>query len=80
MQILDKYRDCFRRAFHLDEGEAVDGFAYQSNPAWDSVGHLALITEIENSFEVQLDVDDVIDFSSFEIGKGILTKYGVHFS
>lgn len=80
METLATYQYCFRRAFHLAEDEAVEAFAYQSNPQWDSVGHLALITEIENAFEVQLEVDDVIDFSSFEIGKGILSKYGVKFA
>ena len=80
MENFAAYQDCFRRAFHLAEDEAVVAFAYQSAPQWDSVGHLALITEIENAFEVQLEVDDVIDFSSFEIGQGILSKYGVKFA
>lgn len=76
---LEKYTSCFRNSFHLDESQDVSGFAYQANVEWDSVGHLTLVTEIENSFSIQLDVDDVIDFSSFEVGKKILEKYGISF-
>lgn len=79
MDTNNKYASCFRRAFHLDDDEVVTGFAYQSNVQWDSVGHLTLVTEIENTFGIQLDVDDVIDFSSFEVGKQILEKYGLRF-
>lgn len=76
---LDKYVSCFHRSFQLDAGEDVRGFAYQTNVEWDSVGHLTLVTEIENTFGIQLEVDDVIDFSSFEVGKRIIEKYGISF-
>lgn len=79
MQNLEQYAQCFRRAFHLEDSQDVEAFAYQENPQWDSVGHLTLITEIENTFEIQLEVDDVIDFSSFDEGQKIIEKYGVVF-
>lgn len=79
MENLARYQNCFRRAFQLEDDEIVDSFAYQDNAQWDSVGHLTLITEIENEFELQFDVDDVIDFSSFRVGKEIIEKYGIGF-
>ena len=38
---------------------------------------LTLMAELEDVFDVELDIDDIIDFSSFEVGKNILKKYNV---
>ena len=34
------------------------------------------MAELEDVFDVELDIDDIID-SSFEVGKNILKKYNV---
>ena len=44
---------------------------------WDSVGHMGLMAEIEEAFDIQLEMDDVIDFGSYDKGKEILKKYNV---
>ena len=44
---------------------------------WDSIGHMGMIAELEDAFNIELDTDDIIDFSSFEKGKEILQKYNV---
>jgi acyl carrier protein len=44
---------------------------------WDSVGHMGLIAEIEEAFDIELEMDDVIDFSSYVKGKDILKKYNI---
>jgi acyl carrier protein len=44
---------------------------------WDSVGHMALIAALEESFDIMMDTDDIVDFSSYEKGKAILKKYNV---
>jgi hypothetical protein len=38
---------------------------------------MALVAEIEDAFSIQLEMDDVIEISSFEKGREILIKYGV---
>lgn len=40
---------------------------------------MVLVAELENIFDVMLDTDDIIDMSSFEKAKEILTKYHVVF-
>jgi acyl carrier protein len=50
---------------------------YGKTPGWDSVAHMSLVAEIENSFDIMLDSDDVIDMSSFGKAKEILAKYDV---
>ena len=73
-----KYKFLFMNFFNLDESELPE-LTYQGIEAWDSVGHMSLITELEAQFDVEFDIDDIIDFSSFQKGKAILEKYGVQF-
>ena len=81
MSNLEKYNRIFIRTFEIKE-EDLEGLTYQSISAWDSVGHMSLISSLENAFDIMFDTMDVIDFNSYEKGKEILSKeeYGVDFN
>ena len=53
------------------------GRKYESIEEWDSIGHMGLIAELEDSFEISMEMDDIIDFSSYVKGKEILKKYDI---
>jgi len=75
----EKYVNAFVEAFEID-ADTAKTLKYQQIPAWDSVGHMGLMAKIEESFDVMMEPDDIIDFSSYEKGKEILSsKYGVAF-
>ena len=76
----EKYDQVFIKAFGI-AAEQLSGLKYQDIPAWDSVGHMQLIAELEDCFGILMDTDDIIDFSSYEKGKEILAKdaYGITF-
>ena len=78
MTNLEKYNDAFITTFEITEDQLA-GLKYQDIEAWDSVGHMSLIAALEDAFDIMMDTDDIIDFSSYEIGKEILAKdeYGV---
>lgn len=79
MNNLEKYTDIFVKTFGITV-EATKGLRYQEVQAWDSVGHMGLIAEIEDTFDIMMDTDDIIDFSSFEKGMEILSeKYNIEF-
>lgn len=79
MSNLEKYKNAFVEAFDVSLDE-VESLKYQGIAAWDSVGHMGLVAILEENFDIMLETDDVIDLSSFEKGKEILsTKYGVEF-
>jgi hypothetical protein len=67
----------FLSAFGLPAGTAVDHWRYGDVDEWDSTAHLILVAEIENTFHIMLDSDDVIDLSSFVRAKEILSKYNL---
>lgn len=75
----EKYINAFVEALEVSANE-VEGLKYQQIPAWDSVGHMGLVAAVEDAFDIMMDTDDIIDFSSFEKGMEILTaKYQVEF-
>ena len=79
MSNREKYVQAFMDAFSVGADQA-QSLKYQEIPAWDSVGHMGLMAQIEDQFGIMMEPDDIIDFSSFEKGKEILTtKYGVQF-
>ncbi len=75
MSNLEKYKDIFKKSFQF-EGD-VTSLTYQGISGWDSVGHMQLMAALEEAFSIELDVDDIIDFSSFGKGTEILAKYNV---
>jgi acyl carrier protein len=77
MTNLEKYNKAFIESFNIGK-DKLDGLKYQDIIAWDSVGHMQLMTELEEEFDVELDIDDITDFSSYEEGKTILLKYEVN--
>jgi acyl carrier protein len=76
MANVEKYKQAFVDTFGVNEG-SLENLKYQSVEAWDSVGHMGLITALEEKFNIMLDTDDIIDFSSYEAGLTILRKYNV---
>lgn len=77
MTNLEKYVEAFVEALELPKEKVTSELVYQSVENWDSVGHMALVAHIEDAFDIMLDTDDIIDFSSFEKGIEILKKYDV---
>ena len=76
MSNLEKYKKAFSETFEIDIKE-VEKLEYQSIDNWDSIGHMTLMSNLENEFSITLDTDDIIDFSSFKKGKEILMNYKV---
>lgn len=76
MSNKDKYVQAFVETLEVSEDQA-EGLEYQAIPEWDSVGHMSLVAAIEDAFDIMMDTDDIIDFSSFEKGVEILKKYDV---
>lgn len=78
MTNLEMYNSAFIEAFEVTEDQLND-LKYQDVEAWDSVGHMNLIAILEETFDIMMEADDVIDFSSYQKGKEILAKddYGI---
>ena len=71
-----KYNKAFMDSLDVEE-EQLAGLSYQDVPAWDSVGHMGLISELEDAFDIQFATDDIVDFNSYEKGIELLKKYNI---
>ena len=72
-----KYINCYIEAFEVEANKINEDLAYQTIPEWDSIGHMTLMSDLEEGFNISIDTDDIIDFSSFKKGIQILKKYKV---
>ena len=77
MSNIDKYRNVFLKSLSIDDSKLSDKLKYNDIPEWDSIGHMTLISGLEDEFKISIETDDIVDFSSFEKGKEILKKYNV---
>ena len=75
----DKYINVFVSALGILEKD-VEKAAFKSVTQWDSVGHINLMSKIEEVFGVSLEADDIMDFKSYSVGREILAKYGIDFT
>ena len=80
MDNLNRYRKVFMTAFGISDDAVISDLRYQSHPNWDSLGHMTLVASLETEFSISMDMDDVIDFESFEKGIEILSRYNVSIS
>ncbi len=79
MTNIEKYNESFKSSFQVTE-EQLASLKYQSVEGWDSVGHMNLIAVLEEAFDIMMETDDIIDLSSYEKGKEILSeKYDIQF-
>lgn len=76
MNNIERYNKAFIEAFDVKEPE-LPKLTYQSVVLWDSIGHMELITELEEAFNIMIETDDIIDFNSYKKGYEILKKYGI---
>lgn len=73
----EKYIDTFLSALSIEKKNFKENLKYNEIPEWDSIGHMTLISALEEKYQISFDTDDIVDFSSFKKGIEILKKYSV---
>jgi len=71
--------NAFIRSLSINGKKFNEKIKYNEIPEWDSIGHMTLMSGLEEVFSITMDTDDIVDFSSFNKGFEILGKYGVKF-
>ncbi len=77
MSNKDKYQDIFIKSLSINSNKFNENMKYNEIPEWDSIGHMTLMSGLEEGFNITMDTDDIVDFSSFKKGKEILKKYKI---
>ena len=76
----EKYKKSFVESLDVEEKLINEKLKYNDIPEWDSIGHMTLIASLEETFNITLETDDIIDFSSVKKGIEILKKYSINFN
>ena len=75
---IKNYNEIFYKIFEIIE--INEDLSYGKITEWDSIGHMKLISEIEEYFDIMMDPEDIINFKSYKDGLIILEKYDIIFS
>ncbi|QFT87892.1 hypothetical protein FIU87_04420 [Bacillus sp. THAF10] len=79
MTNIEKYRNAFIDALDLEESEVSEDLELGATREWDSIGHMGLISEMEDVFDVSIDSELITEFNSYLSGIELLTRLGVDF-
>ena len=74
---LERYKNTFIKSLSIEKENFQESLEYNQIPEWDSIGHMTLMSGLEEEFNISLETDDIVDFSSYVKGKEILKKYNI---
>lgn len=76
MSNLEKYNNVLCDVLQIGEDQLPNA-RLKDIPTWDSVGHMTLLAALEDAFDIFIEPEDMMSFSSYEEGVNILRKYDV---
>lgn len=79
MNNKDKYNNIFVEVFGIKPDDLNDNFGKDTVSLWDSVHQLNLVNLAEDTFDVMLDPEQIMDFTSYPKGIEILKAQGIDF-
>jgi acyl carrier protein len=74
---LEKYNKTFTDVFAVEIVVLNDQFSKENVADWDSVHQLNIVANIEETFDIMFEPEDIISFTSYKAGKEILAKYEI---
>ena len=77
MSNINKYKEIFIKSLSIDNKKFNENIKYNEIPEWDSIGHMTLMSGLEEGFGIAMETDDIVDFSSYRKGMEILKKYKI---
>ena len=67
-------KNIFSEVLGISAEEVTDALAYNSCAQWDSLKHLQLVAMFEETFGIEIDMDDIIAMENYGKVKEILQK------
>jgi len=75
--LLPKIRAAFQSSFDVDPQTITIDTEPSDIPGWDSMGHVTLVTNLEQIFELTFDVDELMAMENVqEICRVVESKLG----
>lgn len=77
MTNLEKLNDIFCEVFSVEASALGADFDNKNIEGWDSVRQLSLTSAVEDAFDIMLDPEDILEFTSYDNAKAIIEKYDI---
>lgn len=77
MTNIEKLNCIFCEVFSTKEDVLNSDFNKDTVDGWDSIHQLSLTSAVEDEFDIMLDAEDILEFTSYENAKAILAKYEI---
>ena len=74
---MDKLFDIINRVLKINKDKFKDEYGPNEIESWDSLSHLHLISEVEDIFEIEFDMDIISDIRTIGDIKNALKNSGV---
>ncbi|HEX8015772.1 MAG TPA: acyl carrier protein [Flavobacterium sp.] len=79
MNNLHKLKQAFSEGLSISIDDVHEDLSYLEIVEWDSMSHLFLVKEIENSFDIVVGTEDILEMNSFKNIKEVLGKFQIAF-
>lgn len=80
MKNLEKLNQIFCEVYSVEESALNEGFVNTDVDTWDSIHQLSMVAAIEEAFDLMMDAEDILEMTSYENVKQLLTsKYEIAF-
>lgn len=76
MTNIEKLKNAFVEGLEIPV-EEVETATMENVDKWDSIGQMSLVAMVEDEFDILLEPDEVMQFTSFEAGKSILKNHNI---
>ena len=77
MTNLEKLNKIFCEVFSIEECALNSDFNKCNVEGWDSVRQLSLTSSVEDEFDIMLEAEDILEFTSYDNAKKVLAKYEI---
>lgn len=77
MTNIEKLNKIFCEVFSVEEAALNNNFNKCTVDSWDSVHQLSLTSSVEDEFDIMLDAEDILEFTSYDNAKAVLAKYEI---
>lgn len=77
MSNIEKLNNIFCDVFGVESSALGADFDKNRVEGWDSVHQLSLTSAVEDEFDIMLDAEDILEFTSYDNAKKILVKYEI---
>ncbi len=80
MTNLEKLNQIFCETFNVEESALNETFINTNVDTWDSIHQLSMVAAVEEAFDLMMDAEDILEMTSYESVKQLLSsKYEIAF-